>query len=45
MQNEETANRKPRNEGQRKINVGKYGGKLWCKSYTGTNAKMKRTKG
>jgi hypothetical protein len=30
MQNEETANTKPRNEGQRKIIVGKYGSKLWC---------------
>jgi hypothetical protein len=31
MQNDETANRKPRNEGQRKIIVRKYGSKLWCK--------------
>ena len=31
MQNEKTANRNPRNEGERKKIGGKYGSKLWCK--------------
>jgi hypothetical protein len=42
MQNEETANRKPRNEGQRKIHVGQYGSKLW---YEYENEKDQRIRG